>query len=67
MFPHSTWADVLPSQAFHSMAFTTKVVVVSSELTVVSLEVEVPPQAASTSRPTSAVNEKCGGLRIYSY
>jgi hypothetical protein len=49
------------------MAFTTKVVVVSSELTVVSLEAEVPPQAASTSRPTSAVNEKCGGLRIYSY
>jgi hypothetical protein len=43
MFPHSTSEEVLPSQAFHSMGFTMKSVVVLSEFTEASLdEVELP-------------------------
>jgi hypothetical protein len=54
MFPHSTSVLVLPSQAFHSMAFTTKVVVVSSESTVVSLDDDELPQAVTARASVAA-------------
>jgi hypothetical protein len=49
------------------MGLTMNSVVVSSGFAEVSLDVDVPPQAASESRPIREINEKWGALSIYSY
>jgi len=40
---------------------------VLSGLVVASLDEDVPPHAASESRLTSAINEECGRVNIYTY
>jgi hypothetical protein len=67
MLPHSTSVLVLPSQGFHSMGLTMKSVVVLSGFTEVSLDEDELPHAATASRPTSAITEKCCRLSIHSY